>query len=130
AIEVTVDSEGIAPLGPLEHHVFEEVRHAGQFRRLIAGAGPHPEPNRNGPGRGIRLANDLKPVRQCLVMKLHSPTPAMPRAVNIHTFNASEPRVTIVNRSGGTRWRCSTTVRGDSASTAVCISCKLLTRLR
>ena len=39
-VEVAIDGQGIAPVGPLEHHVFEEVRHAGHVVASRRGSPP------------------------------------------------------------------------------------------
>ena len=70
-VEVAVDVE----IGPvrraLEDHVFEEVRHARHFRRLVAGAGADEEAQGGRPGRRAGLADELQAVRELVAVKRH-----------------------------------------------------------
>ena len=50
AVEVAIDGHGVAPRRPLEGHVLEEVRDAGQLARLVAA------PRLDEEARGDRVA--------------------------------------------------------------------------
>src|SRR5205823_5041729 len=78
AVKVAVDRKGVASLAALEDHVLEEVRHAGDFRRLVARPGADPEPQRHRPRRRDCLTDDRQSVRQNLAMKLHYYISAIP----------------------------------------------------
>ena len=58
AVEELGDLDRRVALGALEQQVLEEVRDAGLRRRLVARAGPHPEPERDRAHRGHRLGDD------------------------------------------------------------------------
>src|SRR5690606_35985995 len=40
-LDLQTDRPGVAPAGAFEDHVFDEVRRAGQSRRVVAAAGGH-----------------------------------------------------------------------------------------
>ena len=63
-VELAVHVVGRAGGGALEHHVFEEMAHAGHGVALVAGAGADEEPQRRGIRRGVPLGDNLQPVGQ------------------------------------------------------------------
>ena len=58
AVEELGDLDRRVALGALEQQVLEEVRDARLRRRLVARAGPHPEPERDRAHRGNLLGDD------------------------------------------------------------------------
>ena len=70
AVEVAVDVEGRAARRPLEDHVLEKMRHAGNFRRLIAGAGADEEADGHGTGGRVGFADDVQAIGEDVMMKL------------------------------------------------------------
>ena len=59
------DRTGAAPLGALERHVFEKVRDAIDFRRLVPCADVDPQAERDRVHRVDTVGDDAQPVRQC-----------------------------------------------------------------
>ena len=63
-VELAVDLVGRAAGRALEHHVFEEMAHAGDFRGLVAGAGADEEAQGRRVGLAVALGHDLQAVVQ------------------------------------------------------------------
>ena len=74
AVEITIDVEGRAALGPLEDHVLEEVRDAAHLRQVSSARARSERRSPRPPtsGRGTRLADDLQgPLGMLVAMKRH-----------------------------------------------------------
>ena len=63
-LDLLGDAEGGAPLGALEQHVLDEMRHAVDARGLVARADPDPAAERDRLHAGHRVGGDAQPVRQ------------------------------------------------------------------
>ncbi len=68
-VEVAVDRQGIAVRRPLEDHVLQEVRDAGQLGRLVATSRLDEEPRRDRPRLVVQLGDDLETVVEDSVME-------------------------------------------------------------
>ena len=69
AVEVAVDGQGVAAGRPLEGHVLEEVRDAGQLVGLVAAPRLDEEAGGDRVRLVVQLGDDLEPVVQRRVMK-------------------------------------------------------------
>ena len=77
-----------APLGALERHVFEKVRNAVFFRRLVAAAGADPDAERRRFQMRHRIGDDHEPGRQTGKLDTHAAAPCAARltpAINFST---------------------------------------------
>ena len=63
-LDLLGDGARVAPPGPLERHVLEQVRDAGRSRRLVAGAGLDPDADRGGLDPIHRVGRDPQAVGQ------------------------------------------------------------------
>ena len=61
----------IGVLGPLEHHVLEQVGHSGAARLLVLGADVVPQVDMGHGKLGIGMENDLKTVGQTVLLKIN-----------------------------------------------------------
>jgi len=61
----------VAPLRPLEDHVFEEMRDAGHFGRLVARAGADEEADGDGTHGRVGFTDDLQAVFQNVTVEWH-----------------------------------------------------------
>ncbi len=71
AVEVAVDRHGVAPRRPLEGHVLEKMRDAGQLARLVAAARLDEEAGGDRVRAVVELGDDFQSVVERRVMKLH-----------------------------------------------------------
>ena len=76
AVEIAVDVQGRAPRRPLEDHVLQEVRDAGDLRRLVARPGADEEAQRDGARRRAGLADDLQAVGEHVADERHGISPS------------------------------------------------------
>ena len=63
-LDLLGDRAGAAPLGALERHVFEKMRDAVDFRRLVPCADIDPQPERDRVHGIDAIGDDAQPVRQ------------------------------------------------------------------
>ena len=89
-VELAVHVFGRARGRALEHHVLEEMAHAGDFVGFVARAGLHEEAQRRRMGVVIALGDDFQTVVQRVLTKLQSAPPS-----------GLGPSVTIVKSRGG-----------------------------
>ena len=60
AVEVAIDRQGVAPGGPLERHVLEEMRDARQLARLVAAPRLDEEPRGDRVRTVVQLGDHLR----------------------------------------------------------------------
>ena len=60
--EIAIDGKGVATFGPLEDHVLEKMRNAGDIRGFVTRAGSDPQRDGHGQGRRVRFAKDRQAV--------------------------------------------------------------------
>src|SRR5262249_26772172 len=70
-IKVPVNVEGSASWRSLEHHVLQEVGHAGDVRSFIPRARTNEKAQRYGARRGTGFANDLQTIIENLTAERH-----------------------------------------------------------
>ncbi len=75
AVEVAVDRQRVAPRRSLEDHMLKEVRHARDFRPLVAAPCLDEEPRRHRAGLVVQFGDDLKAVIENRLMKWHDRFP-------------------------------------------------------
>jgi len=69
-IEFAVDIDRGTPLGPFEHHVFEEVANAGDIGSFITGAGFYEVSEREAKGFRIDFGDDFQAVIEGVVKEV------------------------------------------------------------
>jgi hypothetical protein len=70
-LDLLSDGARVAAPGPLEHHVLEKVRHAGDRRRFVAAAGLDPNADGSRLDRIHGVGRDPESVRQCRDPDVH-----------------------------------------------------------